>query len=79
MVDPVVMELGDVEDVIGGITIGIDNGIRNDLPPDDGKERVLADIGDHHGGDLAAALEMPKTGILPAAPRPRLPLRTPPK
>ena len=64
MIDSVVMELGDVEDVIGGITIGIDNGIRNDLPPDDGKERVLADIGDHHGGDLAAALEDAEDGNL---------------
>jgi hypothetical protein len=25
VVDPVVVELGDVEDVIGGITVGIDN------------------------------------------------------
>ena len=45
MVNPVVRELGDVEDVMGGRTVGIDNRIRNDLLPDDGKERVLADVG----------------------------------
>jgi hypothetical protein len=59
----VVLELGDVEDVLGGIRVGRDDRIRNDLLPDDGKERVLADIGDHHGGHLAVAFErMPKTG-----------------
>ena len=74
MVDPVVVELGDVEDVIGGIRVGIDNRIRNDLVPDDGQERVFADV-----WTLPPRLRMPKTGILPAAPSPRLPLRTPPK
>ena len=73
------MELGDVEDVLGGITIGIDDRIRNDLPSGDRKERVLADIGDHHGGDLAAALEDAEDGDLAAPLRPRLPLRTPRK
>ena len=57
MVDPVVVELGDVEDVIGGIRVGIDNRIRNNLLPDDGKERVFANVGDHHGVNFAAALE----------------------
>ena len=57
MVDPVVVELGDVEDVIGGIRVGIDNRIRNNLLPDDGQECVFADVGDHHGVDFAAALE----------------------
>jgi hypothetical protein len=46
------------------IPLGIDDRIRNDLPPDDRKERVLADIGDHHGGDLAAALEDAEDGDL---------------
>jgi hypothetical protein len=46
VVDPVVVELGDVEDVIGGIRLSIDNRIRSDLLPDDGKERVFADVGD---------------------------------
>src|SRR5277367_5846111 len=58
------MELGDVEDVIGGISVGIDNRIRDDLLSDDGKERVLADIGDHHSMDLAAALEDAEDGDL---------------
>ena len=57
MVDPVVVELGDVEDVIGGIRVGIDNRIGNNLLPDDGQERVFADVGDHHGVDFAATLE----------------------
>ena len=73
-----VVELGDVEDVIGGIRVGIDNRIRNDLLPDDGKERVFADVGDTVW-TVPPRLRMPKTGTLPAAPRPRLPLPTPPK
>jgi hypothetical protein len=40
VVDPVAMELGDVEDLIGGIRVGIDDRIRNDLLPDDGKGAV---------------------------------------
>src|SRR5580698_6640010 len=58
------VELGDVEDVIGGIRIGMDNRIRNDLLPDDGKERVFANVGDHHGVDPAAALEDAEDGDL---------------
>jgi hypothetical protein len=64
VVDPVVVELGNVEDVIGGIINGIYNRIRNDLLPDDGKERVFADVGDHHSVDLAAALEDAEDGDL---------------
>src|SRR3984957_784064 len=58
------VELGDVEDVTGGIRVGIDNRIRNDLLPDDGKERVFAKVGDHHGVDPAAALENAEDGDL---------------
>jgi hypothetical protein len=58
------VELGDVEDLTGGIRIGIDNRIRNDLLPDDGKERVFANVGDHHGVDPAAALEDAEDGDL---------------
>jgi hypothetical protein len=57
VVDPVVVELRDVEDVIGGIRVGIDNRIRHNLRPDDGQERVFADVGDHHGVDFAATLD----------------------
>ncbi len=70
MVDPVVVELRDVENVIGGITISIDNRIRNDSLPDDGKERVFADVGDHHGVDLAAAPEDAEDGDLPGCAAP---------
>jgi hypothetical protein len=59
----VVVEFGDVEDVIGGIRVGIDNRIRNNLLPDDGQERVFADVGDHHGVDLPPRLRMPKMGL----------------
>ena len=47
--------------------------------PNDGQERVFADVGDHHGVDFAPALEDAEDRDLLAAPRPRLPLRTPPK
>jgi hypothetical protein len=59
-----VMKLGDVEDVIAGITVCITYEIRNDPLPDDRKESVLADIGDHHGVDSAAALEDSEDGDL---------------
>ena len=61
---PVATELGDVEDVIGGIRVSIDNRIRHDLPADDGQERVFADVGGHHGVDFAAALEDAEDGGL---------------
>jgi hypothetical protein len=75
VIDPVVVELGDVWDAEGGIRLGIDNRIRNDFLPDDGQERVFGDVGNHHGVDFADALADAKD--LPAAPRPRLPLRAP--
>ena len=58
------MKLGDVEDVIGRIRVGIDNRIRNDLPPDDRQERVFADVRDHHDVDAAVALEDAEYGDL---------------
>ena len=79
MVDPVVVELGDVEDVIGGIRVGIDNRIRNNLLPDDGQECVFADVGDHHGVDFAAAPEDAEDRDFAGCAAPALPLRTPPK
>jgi hypothetical protein len=39
------------------VTVGINYGLRHNPLTDDRKESVLADIGDHHGVDLAAALE----------------------
>jgi hypothetical protein len=40
---------------------------KRDLLPDDGKEGALADLGDHHGVDLAAALEDAEDWKLAAA------------
>jgi hypothetical protein len=73
VVDPVVVELGRVEDVIGGIRVGVDNRIRNNLLPDDGQERVFADVGDHHGVDFAAALEEAEDQDFAGCAAPRLP------
>jgi putative transposase len=53
----VVVELRDVENVIAGIRVRIDNRIRNDLLPDNGQERGFADVRDHHGVNFAAALK----------------------
>jgi hypothetical protein len=46
------------------VNLGIDHRIRNDRLPDDRKERVFADVWDHHGVDLAATLEDPEDGDL---------------
>lgn len=70
MVDPVVVELGDVEDVIGGVRVCIDNRIRNDLLPDDRKERVFAASGIIMVWTLPPRLRMPKTRILPGCAAP---------
>jgi hypothetical protein len=70
VVDPVVVELGDVEDVIGGVRVCIDNRIRNDLLPDDRKERVFAASGIIMVWTLPPRLRMPKTGILPGCAAP---------
>ena len=74
MVDPVVAELGNVEDVIGGIRVGINNRIRNDLPPDNRKERLLRTSGIIIVWDFAAALEEAEDGDLAGCAAPALAL-----
>ena len=79
MVDPDVLELGNVQHVIGPKAIGVDDGVRPYLVSYDGEKRFRACIWDDHNMDFAATFQETKTGTLPAAPRPRLPLRRPPK
>ncbi|MBB6261823.1 hypothetical protein FHS77_002389 [Paenochrobactrum gallinarii] len=44
VVNPDMMELGNVRNIIGSETIGLDDGVRPHLVPDGWKKRVCADI-----------------------------------
>ena len=57
MVDPHVVKLGYIQNVIGSEAVGVDDGIGPHLVPDDGKKRVRTGIWDDDDVDLAAAFE----------------------
>ena len=79
MVHAIVLKLRHIQGIVGTIIDSIDNTIRDDLLPHDGKKRLRFGIRNHFCVDLAPRCKMPKTGTLPAAPRPRLLWRRPPK
>lgn len=60
VVDPDVMELGNVQHVIGSEAIGIDDGIGPHLVPDDRKKRFGSGIWDDHDMNLAAPFQEPE-------------------
>ena len=57
VVDPDVLELGDVQHVIGPKAIGVDDGVWPHLVPYDGEKRVRAGIWDDHDMDFASPLQ----------------------
>ena len=79
VVDAHVAELGHVEHVVGLETVAIDHSIGLYARPDDGKRVFDPTFGMITAWTLPPRLSSPKTGTLPPAPRPRLPLRRPPK
>ncbi len=60
VVDAQVMELGNVQHVIGRKAVGIDDGIGPDLVANDWEKRVGTGVWDHDGVDLAAPLQQPE-------------------
>lgn len=79
VVDLDVMELGSVQNIMDTETVGIDDGVRSHLILDDWEKRVCTGIWDDYDMNLAPRFKSSKTGILPAAPRPRLPFLRLPK
>ncbi len=73
------MEIGCIERIEGAERLGINDAVRLDLLLKDRPHRLGSGVGDDGGVTLPAPLQSPKTTTLPAAPRLRLPLRTPPK
>jgi len=60
MVDPDVLELGNVQHVIGPKAIGVDDGVRPYLVSYDGEKRFRACIWDDHNMDFAATFQETK-------------------
>jgi hypothetical protein len=79
VVDAVVLEARYIEHVVGAEGVRVDDAVGDDLVLDDGLQRLALGVRDDLGIDLATRFSKPNTGILPPAPRPRLPLRWPPK
>jgi len=57
MVDPDVLELGNVQHVIGPKAIGVDDGVRPYLVSYDGEKRVRAGVWDDDNMDFAATFQ----------------------
>lgn len=79
VVDAMVMKVRHVERVVGPERIGVDDRVGFDLLLDDRQQRLHLGIGHLAVKTLPRLFNRPKTATLPPAPRPRLPLRTPPK
>lgn len=79
MVDPDVMELGNIQNIIGAEIVGVDDAVRPHLIPDDWEKRVCTGIGDDNNITFPPRFNRPKTGTLPVAQRLRLPFLRPPK
>jgi hypothetical protein len=79
MIDPEMVEVGDVEHVIAAVAIGVDNAVGLDFARNYGIS--VSDLVSLTAilNTLPPRFSSPNTGVLPVTPRPRLPLRTPPK
>jgi hypothetical protein len=73
------METGHVEHVVRAERVGVDDRVGHDFAFENWLECARFHIRDNTGIDFSTSFSRLKTGILPAAPRPRLPLRWPPK
>ncbi len=79
VIDSHVAEIAHVESIVGLERIGIDDTVGLDLLLYDRQESSCSGVWNDGRVDLPPLLSRPKTATLPAAPRPRLPLRRPPK
>jgi len=75
MIDPLMMKICDIQGIAAKKAIGIDNAIRDKHLVKDRKKIFLRVLGITLAHTLQPRLRRPKTRILPAAPRPRFPLR----
>ena len=64
VVDAVVVELGDIQNVIGAVSVGVDDAVGSHALADDPAQRVRPGVGDHHRMNLARALEQTEDGHL---------------
>jgi hypothetical protein len=67
VIDTVVLEAGDVDGVVGSPTVGVDDGVGQDLGAHDRQERLAGSVGDHLGVHFAATLENAKDRNLPGS------------
>jgi len=79
VIDPLVMELGDIQHIIDLKAVHVDDTIRRHLLANNWDQRGRLGVWDDGGINFATRFNSPKTGTFLDAPRPRLPLRTPPK
>ena len=79
VIDTLMVETFEGQLVVGRVAVGVDDGVQLDVDPDCADELLPVAASGRSTRTSPPRLSRPKTGILPAAPRPRLPLRTPPK
>jgi hypothetical protein len=79
VVNSVMLELRNIQRVIASPRIGVNNTIRLYLLPNNREQGICFSIGIITVKTLPLRFKRPKTGTLPAAPRPRFPFRLPPK
>ena len=60
MVDPVVLEFGDVENIVASKSIGINDAVRLDFPTNNGHQRIRFGIRNRQNKDFAATLQKAK-------------------
>lgn len=73
------VKLRDIQHIVRSEAIRIDNTVWGHLLANDGQQRSRLGIRNNRRKYLPPRVNKPNTGTLPAAARPRLPLRTPPK
>ena len=60
MVDPVVLEFGDVENIVASKSIGINDAVRLDFPTNNGHQLIRFSIRNRQNKDFAATLQKAK-------------------
>ena len=67
MIDADVMELRDIQHIVGSETVGVDNAVRLDAIPNNSQQSLCLGILDHHCIHLTATLEETEDGHLEVA------------
>ena len=68
MIDADVVELRDIQHIVGSETVGVDNAVRLDAIPNNSQQSLCLSILDHHGIHLTATLEETKDRHLTGSP-----------